>query len=82
MKRTGPRTATWETPQVKRDERDIFVWIATADVRDERHEVSHYGKIEEMPNQVERRWSRTECYQRQQRYQEDKGKRLVAYRWR
>ena len=34
--------------------------IATADVRDERYEVNHCSETEEMPNQVERRWSRME----------------------
>ena len=32
----------------------------TVDVWDERYEVNHCSETEEMPNQVERRWSRIE----------------------
>ena len=31
-------------------------------MRDERYEVNHCSETEEMPNQVERRWSRMECW--------------------
>ena len=41
----------------KRDEGEVCGGIATADVRHERYEVNHCSEIEEMPNQVERRWS-------------------------
>ena len=40
------------------DEGELCGWIPTVDVRDERYEVNHYNETEEMPNQVERRWSR------------------------
>ena len=58
MKRTGPRTELWGTPQVRGDERELCEGITTVDVRDERYEVNHCSETEEMPNQVERQWSR------------------------
>ena len=42
------------------DEGELCAGIPTVDVRDERYEVNHYIETEEMPNQVERRWSRIE----------------------
>ena len=60
MKRTGPRTEPCGTPQVRGDEGELCGGIPTVDVRDERYEVNHYSETEEMPNQVERRWSRME----------------------
>ena len=55
MKRTGPRTEPCGTPQVRGDEGELYGGIPTVDVWDERYELNH-----EMPNQVERRWSRME----------------------
>ena len=60
MKRTGPKTEPWGTPQVREDEEEMCGGIATADVRVERHEVNHYSETEAMPYQVERRWNRME----------------------
>ena len=34
--------------------------VPTVVVRNERYDVNHYSETEEMPNQVERRWSRIE----------------------
>ena len=39
MKRTGPRTEPWETPQVIGDEGKLCGDILTVDVRDDRYEV-------------------------------------------
>ena len=44
----------------KRDEGELCEGIPTVYVRDERYEVNHCSETEEMPNQVERRWSRME----------------------
>ena len=65
------------------DEGELCGGIPTVDVRNERYEVNHCSETEEMPNQVERRWSRMVWreYQRQLIDQEDKGRRLVAWRW-
>ena len=83
MKRTGPRTETCGTPQVRGDEGELCEGIPTVDVRDERYDVNHYSEIEEMRNQGKDDgvgWSGRE-YQRQLIDQEDKGRRLVAWRW-
>ena len=48
------------TPQVRGDEGELYGGIPTVDVRDERYEVNDCSETEEMPNQVERRWSRME----------------------
>ena len=77
---TRPRTEPWGTPQVRRDEGELCGVIPTVDVLDERYEVNHCSETEEMPNQVERRWSRME-YQKQLIDQKAKGRRLVAWRW-
>ena len=83
MKRTGPRTEPCGTPQVRGDEGELRGGIPTVDVRDERYEVNHSSETEEMPN----RWKddgvgwRGQEYQRQMIDQEDKGRRLVAWRW-
>ena len=53
-------TECCETPQVIVDEEELCGGISTVDVRDERYEVSHCSETEEIPNQVERRWSRME----------------------
>ena len=45
---------------IRGDEGELCGGIPTVDVRDERYEVSHCSKTEEMPNQVERLWSRME----------------------
>ena len=42
------------------DEGEMCEGIPIVDVRDERYEVSHCSETEEIPNQVERRLSRTE----------------------
>ena len=60
MKRIGWRTEPWGTPQVRGDEGELCEVIPTVDVRDERYEVNLCSETEEMPNQVERRWSRME----------------------
>ena len=60
MKRTGSRTEPWETPNVSEDEGEMCGEITTADARNERYEVNHCSETEEMPNLVERRWSRME----------------------
>ena len=60
LKRTGPRTELWGTPQVRGDEEELFGGIPTVDVRDERYEMNYCSETEEMPHQVERRWSRME----------------------
>ena len=60
MKRTGPRTESDGTPQVRRDEGELYGGISTVDVRDERCKVNHCSEKEEMLNQVKRQWSRME----------------------
>ena len=60
MKRTGPRTEPCGTPKVRGAEEELCGGIPTVDVRDERYEVHHCSETDEMPNQVERRWSRME----------------------
>ena len=45
---------------MREDEGELFGGIPTVDVRDERYEVDHCSETEEMPNQVERRWSMME----------------------
>ena len=60
MNRTGPRTEPWGTPQVRRDKGKLCGGSPTVVVRGERYEVNHCSETEEMPNQVERRWSRME----------------------
>ena len=60
MKRTGPRTEPWGTPQVRGNEGELCEGIPIVDVRDERFQVNHCCETAEMPNQVESRmeWSR------------------------
>ena len=58
MKRTETRTEPCGTPQVRGDEGELCEVIPTVDVRDDRCEENHCSETEEMPNQVERRWSR------------------------
>ena len=41
-------------------ERELCGGIPTVDVRDERYVVNHCSETEEIPNQVERGWSRME----------------------
>ena len=60
MKRTGPRMEHGGTLQVRGDKGELCGGSPTVDVRDERYEVNHCSETEEMPNQVERRWSRME----------------------
>ena len=60
MKRTGPRTEPWGTPQVSGFEVELCGGIPAIDVRDERYEVNRCSETEEMLNQVERRWSKME----------------------
>ena len=57
MKRTGPRTEPCGTSQVRVDEGELCGGIPTVG---ERYEVNHCSETEEMPNQLERRWSRME----------------------
>ena len=58
MERTGPRVEPCGTQQVRGNEGELCGGIPTVDVRDERCDVKHCSETEEMPNQVERRWSR------------------------
>ena len=60
LKRTGPRAEPCRTLQVIGDGGEQCGGIPRIHVRDERYEVNHCSDTEEMPNQVERRWSRTE----------------------
>ena len=60
MKRTGPRTESCGTPQVRGDDGELCEGIPTVDVRDEIYEVNYCSETEEMLNQMERRWSRME----------------------
>ena len=60
MKRTGRRTEPCGTPQVRGDEGELCGGIPTVDVRDKRYQVNQCIETEEMPNQVERRWSMME----------------------
>ena len=46
--------------QVRGDEGELCGGIRTVDVQDEGYEVNHCSEKEEMPNQVEGRWSRME----------------------
>ena len=46
--------------QVRWYEGELCGGIPTVDVRHERYDVNHCSETEEMPNQVERRWSRME----------------------
>ena len=81
MKRTGPRTEPCGTPQVRGDEWKLCGGIPTEYMRDERYEeVNHCSETEEMPNQVERRWSRMDGreYQRQLIDKDDKSRILFA----
>ena len=54
------RTEPCGSLQVRGAEGELCGGIPTVDVRDERYEVNHCSETEEMPNQVERRWSRME----------------------
>ena len=49
MKRTGPRTESCETSQVRGNDGEMCEGIPTVDVRDERYEVNHCSETEEMP---------------------------------
>ena len=68
LKRTGPRTEPWGTPKGRWDEGELCGGIPTVDVRDERYEVNHCSEIEKIPNQLERRWSRVEIRDSQDRW--------------
>ena len=83
MKRTGPRTEPCGTSRVRGDEGELCGAIPTVDMRDKRYEVNHCSETEEC--QIRWKddgvgWSGRE-YQRQLIDQEDKGRRLVAWRW-
>ena len=83
MKRTGPRTVPCGMPQVRGDEGELCGGIHTVDVRDERYEVTIVVKQRKCRTRWKDDgvgWSGRE-YQRQLIDQEDKGKRLVAWRW-
>ena len=60
MKRTGPRTEPLGTPQVRQDEGVLCERIPTVDVWDEIYKMNHCSETEQIPNQVESRWSRME----------------------
>ena len=47
LKRVGPRTEPWGTPQVRWDEGEIWGRIAIADVRDVKYEVNNWREREE-----------------------------------
>ena len=82
MKRTGPRTKLFGTPQVSGDEGELCGGTPTVDVRDDRYEVNHCSETEEIRTRWKDDgvgWSGRE-YQKQLIYQEDKGRRL-AWRW-
>ena len=82
MKRTGPRTEPCGSSQVRGDEGELCGGIPTVDVRDERYDMNHCSETEKMPNQVERRWSRMKWSRVSKLIdQDDKGRRLVAWRW-
>ena len=71
-----------ETAQVRWAEAELCGGIPTVGVRDERYEVNHCSETEEMLNQVERRWSRMKWSRVSKAAdQEDKGRRLVVWRW-
>ena len=55
-----PRTERCGTPQVRGAEVELCGGISIVYVRDERYEVNHCSETEEIPNQVERQWSRME----------------------
>ena len=81
MKRTGPRTKPCGTPHAREDEGELCEGIHTVDMRDERYEVNNCSETEEMPNQVERRWSTMEWSRvsKAADRSRDKGMRLVAW---
>ena len=60
MKRTGPRTEPWGSPQVRSNEGKLCGRISTVDMRDDRYEVNNCSETQEMPNQVERPWNKME----------------------
>ena len=60
IERTWPRTEPCGTPHVREDEGELCRGIPTVDVGDDIYEVNHCRETEEIPNQVERRWSRME----------------------
>ena len=60
LKRIGHRTEPCGTPKVRGSEGERLGGMETADVRDDRKEVNHCRGSSEMPNQVERRWSKIE----------------------
>ena len=83
MKRTWPITEPCGTQQVRGDEGELCGGIPIVGVRDERYEVNHRSKTEEIPNQVKDGrvgWSGRE-YQKQLIDEEDKDRRLVAWKW-
>ena len=60
MTRTGPRTEPCGILQVRVNEEEMCGEMAMADVREQRYEMNHCSEREDLPNQVERRWSRME----------------------
>ena len=60
IEKNGAENGTCGTPQVRGDEGELYGGIPTVDARDERYDVNHCSETEEIPNQVERRWSRME----------------------
>ena len=67
----------------ERGEAELCEGIPIVDVRDERYEVNRCSETEEMPNQVERRWSRMEWWRVSKADDRSRrqGWRLVAWRW-
>ena len=63
MKRTGPTTEPCGTPPLRGAEAELCGGITTEDVLDEIYELNHCSETDEMPNQVERRWSRMEWFE-------------------
>ena len=44
MEKTLAEKEPWGTPYVRGDEGEMYGWMATAYVRDERYEVNHYSE--------------------------------------
>ena len=60
LKRIGPRTEPCGTPQVRGNEVDLDPEAVTVKDLEVRYEVNHFRGVPEIPNQVDRRWSKME----------------------
>ena len=83
IEKNWPRMEPCGSPQVRGDEGELCGGIPTVDVQNERYEVNHCSETEECQTRWKDAgvgWSDRE-YQRQLIDQEDKGRRLVAWRW-